>query len=273
MSRALKLAFNHYNKSSSGNSGKSPLVILHGAFGNRQNWRTISRRITGTSDRDVYAVDLRNHGTSPHSDGNSLQDMTDDLFHFIETEVKAPSIIMGHSLGGRVCMKAALERDDLFPQLIVADMSPLTFPDTAKELGSYIDAMLAIDLTNMVNNKRIIEALNEVTKDEGVSTFLATNLVKDKETKTFNWKANLPSIKRSLSEFTETEGQFTGQYSKDTLFIYGTKAKYVLPEYKPLIQRFFPNTTYMPMDTGHWLHAEDPLGFTKHVVEFMDRGV
>ena len=57
-----------------------PLVILHGLLGSSDNWQTLAKQF---SDRfQVYAVDLRNHGASPHSDRFDYPAMADDLGEF-----------------------------------------------------------------------------------------------------------------------------------------------------------------------------------------------
>jgi len=56
-----------------GGSGLPPLIILHGLMGSSRNWQTLGREL---SERyHVFALDLRNHGTSPHSDEMTYQSM------------------------------------------------------------------------------------------------------------------------------------------------------------------------------------------------------
>ena len=43
-----------------------PLIIVHGLYGSGDNWVTIARELAASFE--VYVVDQRNHGQSPHSD-------------------------------------------------------------------------------------------------------------------------------------------------------------------------------------------------------------
>jgi esterase len=52
-----------------GGAGDPPIVILHGMLGSSRNWQTAGRELA--SARRVLAVDLRNHGLSPHAPGMS----------------------------------------------------------------------------------------------------------------------------------------------------------------------------------------------------------
>src|SRR5438045_2017939 len=96
-----------------------PLLILHGLFGSLDNWNTISRRL-GESHQ-VFALDLRNHGRSPHSDDLNYEVMAADIAEFMQTHALPRAHLLGHSLGGKVAMTFALRHPDRVEKLIVAD--------------------------------------------------------------------------------------------------------------------------------------------------------
>ncbi|HRF80206.1 MAG TPA: hypothetical protein PL070_08970, partial [Flavobacteriales bacterium] len=55
-----------------GVEGATPVVILHGLFGTSDNWGSIGRELAEPADAgapplDVFLVDLRDHGRSPHT--------------------------------------------------------------------------------------------------------------------------------------------------------------------------------------------------------------
>ena len=61
-----------------------PLVILHGLFGSGRNWATLSKQL---GERfQVWSVDLRNHGDSPHCDTMDYPAMAADLLAFLDRE-------------------------------------------------------------------------------------------------------------------------------------------------------------------------------------------
>ena len=84
-----------------------PIVILHGMFGMLDNWQLIAKQLA--ADYMVYAVDLRNHGRSPHSDEFGYDIMVEDLHHFMEENWLHHAHLIGHSMGGKV-MKAIMEK-------------------------------------------------------------------------------------------------------------------------------------------------------------------
>ena len=98
-----------------------PLIILHGLFGISDNWVTIGRRLADKFE--VYILDQRNHGQSPHSDVFNYYAMVEDLYEFIENHQLFNPIIIGHSMGGKVAMNFALEHPSKVSKLIIVDMS------------------------------------------------------------------------------------------------------------------------------------------------------
>jgi esterase len=64
--------------------------------------------------------------------------------------------------------------------------------------------------------------------------------------------------------------QSKGPYPGPTLFIKGGDSDYLQPEHQSVIQQLFPQSkAKVIMGTGHWLHAEKPLAFSKIVTDFL----
>ena len=54
-----------------------PLLILHGYFGNGDNWKSIGNKLSDTFQ--VHLIDQRNHGRSFHADAFDYELMAEDL--------------------------------------------------------------------------------------------------------------------------------------------------------------------------------------------------
>src|SRR5262245_13711799 len=83
-----------------------PVAILHGLFGSGRNWRSIAQQLAAC--HRVLAFDLRNHGASPWADQMSYRDMVDDLRRSLRSRGIEHAAMLGHSMGGKVAMLAAL---------------------------------------------------------------------------------------------------------------------------------------------------------------------
>lgn len=57
----------------------------------------------------IYSIDARNHGDSPHSDVHSYEHMVADLVALYEKLGIDKASVIGHSMGGRAMMLLALK--------------------------------------------------------------------------------------------------------------------------------------------------------------------
>jgi pimeloyl-ACP methyl ester carboxylesterase len=77
-----------------------PIVILHGLFGSAQNWRGLGRQLGpmlgGRSN--VYALDLRNHGSSFHHPLMNFESMAADVEHWMIKQGISRATVIGHSM-------------------------------------------------------------------------------------------------------------------------------------------------------------------------------
>ena len=77
---------------------KIPILILHGLFGSKNNWRSISNKLAKQTNRVIYSVDLRNHGDSPHVDGaqSDIATMASDIGLLMKRTYLESACILGH---------------------------------------------------------------------------------------------------------------------------------------------------------------------------------
>ena len=158
----MKLVFREYGE------GK-PAIILHGLFGQSDNWVTIGRRIA--NQFHVYIPDQRNHGQSPHTPIHSFPAMADDLAEFIEEHQIENPVLIGHSMGGKVAMTYALENPGKVKKLIVIDISPRKYPERVTHT-QVITQMMGIDLENISTRGEVEKILDSRITDSRVRMFI-----------------------------------------------------------------------------------------------------
>ena len=107
-------------------SGK-PLIILHGLLGSSDNWLLHGKLFAKTFN--VFIIDQMNHGNSPHSQSINYKTLTIDLFNFIKSKNLSKVNIIGHSMGGKVAMKFALDYEHLVNKLVIVDIAPKKYPN------------------------------------------------------------------------------------------------------------------------------------------------
>ena len=90
---SVKLAFTRFDALSLTN----PLIILPGLFGSKQNWRSLSKALS-VKGIPVTAVDLRNHGDSPHTPTHDYKGMCSDVAAFVKSQGWSKVNLLGHSM-------------------------------------------------------------------------------------------------------------------------------------------------------------------------------
>jgi pimeloyl-ACP methyl ester carboxylesterase len=82
-------------------------------------------------------------------------------------------------------------------------------------------------------------------------------------------RINLPVLRDNLSEVGEALSPSLC-YTKETLFLRGDKSEYISLQDEALIKLQFPNSLVKSIsNSGHWLHAENPLEFYENVCSFI----
>ena len=118
----------------------SAVILMHGMFGSLSNLGNLAK-VLAQSHR-VLSVDLRNHGDSPHEAEMDLNLMAADIVELMHDLNLPSAILIGHSLGGKIAMQVALNSPQLVSQLVVADISPVNYPQTNN--APVLDALSAL---------------------------------------------------------------------------------------------------------------------------------
>ncbi|EEX14237.1 esterase YbfF [Citreicella sp. SE45] len=237
-----------------------PLLIVHGLFGSARNWGVIAKRLS--DERQVIAVDQRNHGDSPWHDLHGYEDMAADIAEVIEAN-GGQADLLGHSMGGKASMVLALTRPELVKRLIVADVAPVAYGHTQMQ---HIEAMGAVDLDAIEKRSDASAQLARHVPDPTLQAFFTQSL----DLREKRWKLNLDVLAAEMPKilgFPDIDGQFDGP----TLFLSGAESDYVLPEYRERIRALFPESRFAKIPgAGHWLHAEKPREFEAAVRAYLN---
>lgn len=234
-----------------GDSG-STIIILHGLLGSLDNWQTIAKQLS--QNHQVYIIDQRNHGRSPHTDEMSYEILAKDIHEFCKQQNINHATIIGHSMGGKVAMLLALQHPELIDKLIVVDIAP-SFYDGGHE--TILFAMAEAPLRSTEKREDIDKFLQTRIHDFGTRQFIMKNLTRNEKGQ-FEWKCNFEALilnYRILMNFPKIEKQFSGK----TYFIKGEKSNYINQDNYDACDNYFPNNQILEVkDAGHWVHADKP---------------
>ena len=268
--QTAKLAF---DKIASTGTKRGNLLILHGLFGSKANFRSLARRPEMSAERDVYLVDLRNHGESEHKMSMQVDDMARDIERFMDDQGLDKAVILGHSMGGKAAMKSAFNLQKRVEGLVVGDVGPFNYVNFSLNNTMILDLMIEMDLkklgTKDAIHKQFMEKLNG---NKLVSDFLMTNIVHDHEGY-LKWRINVPALFSNYQEYSSFVPESTERYLGPTMVIYGSRSEYMPKERFPEFKKFFPNIDlakdFKEINGGHWIHFADPEGFLKYMDSFL----
>ncbi|MEQ6900136.1 alpha/beta fold hydrolase [Nocardioides sp. YIM 152588] len=246
----------------------SPVVFLHGLFGQGRNWTTIGKALAG--EHRILMVDLPDHGRSPWTDHFDYFEVAEKVAAVVPDDGTAT--VVGHSMGGKVAMLLALTQPGLVRRLVVSDMSPVRYAETPGGLSRYPHALNAIDLTTLGSREEADGLLAPVAPDPAVRGFLLQNLRRDADGDGWRWQANLPLLERDLptiADWPEDRLEGVAPFEGPVLWVAGGRSSYVTEEYEPAMDRWFPNNRRLVIkEAGHWVHSEQPEIFAEAVRRF-----
>lgn len=251
--------------------GARPLLLVHGTPSTLCNWAPV---IYGDSEhpglaehRDVHAIELLGHGFAPGSHGPySFQ----QLAAFTVAATRALGLqgvhLVGHSYGGEVTWRAALDAPELYATLTLSNSAGYARADDEwlPEEEVMRDNPLA-DLGWRLNARdRIMTALEphfvEVPDDTLEEFFLVCENAD-------NWHAMIDLVRDENGERQEE----LGQLSMPVLLLWGERdIAYTLDGVARRFESDIPGAVLRTVEAGHYPHEERPADYANLLTGFLD---
>jgi pimeloyl-ACP methyl ester carboxylesterase len=136
-------------------------------MGSKRNYQSLAKHKKISGMNDVYLVDLRNHGESPHSNYMTTELMAKDLVSFMDDLNLQEANIMGHSMGGRVLMETTIKYPERVKNQIISDVGPFDYYDENKfpmvrVIKSTLSKLVKVELRNQTR-KSLREQVENAT--------------------------------------------------------------------------------------------------------------
>jgi len=258
---------NQFPKLHQESSGQgSPLVVLHGLFGDADNFRSIALHLERYFQ--VIRLDLPGHGQSETMAEYGFDAMANAVLNHLSSTGIVNFYLMGHSLGGKVAMQmAGNPTGSNIRKLIIVDIAPRLYPPHHADI---LDAMNKLQLDEVTVRSDADKRLRLQIPDAGVRGFLLKSLYRDSDNN-WLWRFDLPGLTANYEKI-RLAPDFAQQVAVETLFIKGGASDYLSAEDELAIRTHFKVPRFKEIGgTGHWPHAEKPALFARTCLEFLNQ--
>jgi pimeloyl-ACP methyl ester carboxylesterase len=244
-----------------------PLILIHGIGASHQIWDTVIPHLIEAGFQ-TYAIDLLGHGESDKPRDPSEYHI-DDIYTQIDGLIQRlsfdePITIIGHSMGGYIGLKIALQRRDTLKSLIL--VNPFYSPD-----------QLSIPLRAAVRRPTISTRVLNITPQWIVAPLVRLN-------KNVSANASNPMVNKIAGDLkrahpnvvyiTTTTSELTPELpsiTQKTLVIWGENDLTLYPRsFQTLVDRL-PNAYGFPIPhSGHIPHLSHSKIFSQRVIDFLN---
>ncbi len=265
----------------SGDHAEQTCFVLHGALGSGQNFRAFIKRLAQLRpDLAFVLVDLRAHGDSgprcaPHTLERCAIDL-EELARWLRQHVpQLPqlSVVIGHSLGGKVALEFA--RLGLWPlrQVWALDSDPgVQVAGQAHEIQRVIAAVKQVSMPAS-SRQAVVAELRARGLSSGLANWMTTNLRRQGDT--YRWTFDLDAIEQLLADYFARDlwpflEASQSQVQRHLVIAANSdrwtgamreRASALSPEAGAFAHRL--------QDAGHWLHVDNPEGLLEILREHL----
>ena len=264
--------------------GGGVAVFVHGILGSRGNWKGFARRfVERVPTAQAILVDLRHHGDSHGFDEpDSVVAAANDIAALCAHLGTPPTLLVGHSWGGKAVLELGLRAGTTVKDIVVVDSPPgtRTFGQAAVrgEIEKVIDALESLPVGLARDRKHLVEQLVERGLSNPIAQWMTTNLsplpAPTADGLGFTFKFNLDAVRRMLVDYGRTDFWPTIAAHRGVPRLHmvrGARSDRWTPDEHMRLQQAVTAGALRDhvLQTGHWVHTEDPDGLLQIVVDVL----
>ncbi len=246
-----------------GEAEDAVIIFIHGFPFNKWTWEN---QIGVLKERyRVIAYDVRGHGESIATTAQmNLNQLTDDLFSFMDAIAVESAIICGLSMGGYIALSAVISQPARIEALILCDTQCGADSHQAKQKRmDVIDSVQKNGLTQYAHDsvQKLFCEASLTEKSSEVSSIEQTILHTSVETIVNTLKA-LAARKETCSSL--------HQINIPVMIIVGESDQITPPEVSQKMQDLITGSSLQVVENaGHLSNLENPASFNGHLQDFL----
>ena len=267
-----------------GGTGR-PMLLVHGLGGGALNWMECAPLLAHHAR--VWAVDLFGHGhTASAGRSASVSDNEELIANFLRQVAQDPATVVGNSMGGFLSMRVAAYHPELVDTLVLVDPALPQWPDA---IDPVVLQLFATYATPGVGEQFLEQAAASIPPEAVVDQMLMLCTHDPSRVSRRFRDAHLAALReregtiQAMEDFlVAARSLIQGLWEMDrwremvrridvpTLLVHGEHDRLVSVVAAREMARMRPDWTLSVMeDCGHIPMAEDPEGFTRIVVQWL----
>ena len=242
----------------------STIFILHGLMGAGRNWRTFAKQLRqrlGEQDWRVVLVDLRGHGASAsvgQGAGHGVVEAARDVDALAKMVGTAPSVVVGHSLGGKIALEYSKLATTAPKQTWSLDSVPGRVEADPHGVAEVLSAIRALP-RRIPSRKWLAQALPQFSAE--LVDWIGSNLknVRDGGSE-LELVFNLDTVMQLYDSYQKTDSWHA--IEDEASGIYVVKAENSTRWSTACVERLkrSPANFQVLANAGHWVHTDNPNG-------------
>ncbi|MBI2604702.1 MAG: alpha/beta hydrolase [Deltaproteobacteria bacterium] len=249
------------------------VVLVHGLLGGARNLRRLQEKIAGAGYFTV-AYDQRGHGHSPHfqPDQYALGFLASDLLGILDGEGLRAAHLVGHSLGGRVCVLAAAKAPERTLSVSLLDVGTQTNARGMAALHAIIDPLPESFVSKEEARAFLAANLPLQGRERAVfEQFLLSNL-RSRDGR-MRWIFDLRGVRESLLDSLKIDHSDAWSSLRAPLLVAkGAESRHFTSEEHDAMSRKNPRAELAVIPgAGHWVHVDNLDGTFEAVHALLER--
>ena len=248
-----------------GQVGAPPILLLHGTNQSSHSWDLVSLALA--TSYHVFALDQRGHGDSEWSRelDYSTMAMAEDAIAFARDRKLKRPIVIGHSMGGRVALLAALREPDLARALVLVDSGPEMNTSGGRTIRNFIHNNREFDnIDQFIDN---VVAYDPYRKREHVERTVKYNMFQRADGKYVSKNDH----RRLADSRTTIDLGDVSALPHPVLVVRGGNSNVFTDEAGERLVGTLPDARLVTVpNCGHNVHSQNTPGFLAAVKPFLD---
>lgn len=245
-------------------SGSTPLLLIHGFDSSILEFRRLLPLLA--AQRETWMVDLLGFGFTQRIPGIKFSptDIKTHLYHFWQTLINQPVVLVGASMGGAAAIDFTLTYPEVVEKLVLIDSAGFT---GSSSLGRFMFPPLDYLATEFLRNSKVRQSISRAAYQD-------KSLASEDALLCAALHLEMPDWHKGLIAFTKSGGyqpfklKQLGNITQPTLILWGDNDKILGVKDAPKFHKAIPHSELFWIEnSGHIPHLEKPQVTADKILE------